>query len=704
MPKKVCCCNSCRTGYPTSCCKAPARVCEDQDVSITLDFYVKFYCRPNGGTLQWRCQNGATVPLNIQTEKWRLNFTYRISRFDTVPPLPRIGNDFLNALKINTLQPLVTASSSQTWFGGYGYLGGVVQGDVYDRPPGQQPIYSRCPKCVDVCDENNQLKGCERISYIDNQTQERVERCGIFKPDGGGFGNFGFFELVECSDCCYFGNAPDIYEKYNYIPLNTEEYHACDLCDDGTVLSDSMEGSFNYGVYPATVFDELTGVSFKVTDFDLSLRDNSTWNFEFIPLFEGQQSKLDISLLSMHWGCSTQGVNDQYNTEYPSTFNALTNNFLFNSDTRPFPLRSWIDSPYVNTGIANPGLSGSVDIIEDTYIKPETTLDDFINLLCPCTPFECRTTSASQCINEILPRPRPKRFINCNCDCFRPYSCYSLFHLNPSPFDGFNNLNPSQSGSRPHQIDFEIGIGYRDTLPCGDEITMDFWESLYRLDFLANTQTEVPRDVTSTDGKTVNNPEWYDALANFPTPEYAFYGQGMKMHLVYTRNSIPYESYNFENHEKGTNCFAASWRSEPTPGGAPFIDINKPYQNYPPPQHPSYSQYNGVVYEGEYALSKVSGWYPVVSGYETNYLGFTSGSFNPFNAFSPITPPVSVEDFNRCYPFRFPQGGLGQTTFAISNFPRIISDNPASFPFYINRGTLAYNYSYGELTALVEES
>jgi hypothetical protein len=215
---------------------------------------------------------------------------------------------------------------------------------------------------------------------------------------------------------------------------------------------------------------------------------------------------------------------------------------------------------------------------------------------------------------------------------------------------------------------------------------------------MANTQTEVPRDLTTTDGKLVNNPEWYNGIG---TIDYAFYGQGMKMHLVYTRNSIPYESYNFENHDKGTNCFAASWRPQ---SGDLGTQINKPYQNYPPPQHPSYSEYSGVVYEGEYALSKVSGWYPVVSGYETNYLGFTSGSFNPFNAFSPITPPVSVEDFNRCYPFRFPQGGPGQTTFAISNFPRIISDNPAALPFYINLGTLAYNYSYGELTTLVEES
>jgi hypothetical protein len=677
----------------------PARVCEGQDVSITLDFYVKFYCRPNGGILQWRCQNGSTVPLDIQTEKWRLNFTYRISRFDTIPPLPFLGNDALNAIKLNTLQAYQTASSSQTWFGGYGYLGGIVPGDFYDRTPGTQPIYARCPNCVDECDINNKLKGCERISYIDNDTQERVDACGVFDSAGGGFGNFGTFQIVECSDCCYFGENPWLLQKYNYTPLNTQTYHACDLCNDGTVLSESMEGSFNYGVEPATIFDDVTGITFKVTDFDLSLRDNSTWSFEFIPLFEGQESKLNISLLSMHWGCSVNGISQVYNPEYPETFNALTNNYLFNSDTRPFPLRSWLNTPYTISGSPNPGLCGFVDIIDGSYINPETTVEDLNALNCPCGQFQCTTTSTQQCTNDVVPQPRPKRIINCNCVCETQGTCFSLFHVNSSPFDGVNSLNPAQTGSRPHQIDFEIGIGFRDTLPCGDQVTMDFWESLYRLDFLSNTQTPVSRHLTSTDGKIVNNPEWYNALANFPSPDYAFYGQGMKMHLVYTRNSIPYEDYNYETHEQGTNCFAASWRPQP---GDLNAQINKPYQNYPPPQHPSYSEYDGVVYEGEYALSKVSGWYPVVSGYETNYLGFTSGSFNPFGAFSPITPPVSVQDFNRCYPFRFPQGGLGQTTLAVTNFPRIISDNPASFPFYINRGTLAYNYSYGEITALVE--
>jgi len=706
MPKKVCCCGStCSTGYPTSCCKVPSKSCEGKDINITLDFYVKFYCKPNGGTLQWRCNDGTVTPLEFETEKWRLNFTYRISRFDTFPFFPKLGNDPLNAVKLNTIQNygVEPANQNLTWYGGYGYLGGIVPGSFFDRPQGTQNIYAQCPNCTDQCDANNLIKGCVRGSYIDDETQERIDVCGVFDGQGGGFGNFGNLQILNCADCCYFGTNPWIPQKFNYTALNEEPYHACDLCNDGSVLSESLEGSFNYGVLPCIIQDDITGLTLKHTDFDLSLRDTSTWNFEFIPSYEGQESKLDISLLSLHWGCSTEAVPQNYSVEYPPTWNPLTYNYLFQSNTRPEPLRSWINNPYADViGEPNPLLVGNVDIVESVYISPPTTVEGFagIVLSCPCGIGQCTTSVFSQhCANDVVPQPRPRRIVNCNCDCETYGSCFSLFHLNPSPFDGppANGIPPFSSGSRPHQIDVELGIGFRDTLPCGDQVNMDFWESLYRLDFLANTQTFVPRHVTTIDGKIVNNPEWYRGVV--PNFEYAFYGQGMKMNLVYTRNSIPYEKYNHEWHDdSGSNCAPLS-----TIQSEPGVK-NKPYQNYPPPEHPSFGRYGGVIYEGEYALTSVSGWYPVVRGYETNYLGFTGGSFNPFNAFSPVTPPVSTQAFDRCYPFRFPQQGqqgMGQTTFAVSNFPRIISDPPSSFSRYINRGTLAYNYSYGELTATV---
>ena len=82
MPRKACCCVNNQISWPTSCCKPPENNCAGSSINISVDFYVKFFCEPNGNILIWKCANQEQYPIEFETEHWRMNLTYTLSEDD----------------------------------------------------------------------------------------------------------------------------------------------------------------------------------------------------------------------------------------------------------------------------------------------------------------------------------------------------------------------------------------------------------------------------------------------------------------------------------------------------------------------------------------------------------------------------------------------------------------------------------------------
>jgi hypothetical protein len=685
MPKKLCCCGKiCKEGYPTSCCKAPSRSCSGKSVYIETDVYVKFYCNPLGQQLIWNCNNGTREPVNFETEKWRLKLTHTLNDDDTAPELPlqNVPNgtspfDNPNILFVDDIQVYEVFSGVDVlgYVGANGAVGGMVDGIYYQNYTtngGNFPFYSKCKKCVDVCDANEKLKGCVNISYVDALGVLHTNLCGLFVPTST-FPPQGYYEIVSCGDCCTT-TPPWNTELIDYNNLNVETYHACDPCNEGNKFAGvraglaPLTGKFNIGSRATTV-SSLFGSSF-VVDNDISLL-NSSWEFEFIPLYDGQEPKLNLQLLSAYLGCNqNQNAPILFEARFPVIGGE---NLLFGTSSTSTAVPVWINSPYPAAGGSiNPGLCGYVDVIETTYFLPENTFEGIpAPITCPCGPLRCSTSPPPlpSCVNELTSgNPRSTILKNCSCSCGTAGSCHCFYHTSTDPW--------KQENARPHQLHIELGVGYRNTLSCGDSIEMDFWEQLYYTDPFSGIVQGIDRHINDINGELVSNPNWYSAFENGIGGEYSYYGQGMKISLVYTRNSIPYENYNYETHSNSnSNCFAENSAT------------GKEYINYTADGHPSLGQYDSY-YEGEYLLSQASVWTPNISGASVNYSGFTPGT-------PPPSSPVKLEDFYKCYPFRVPSLGTG---VGLINFPAI----PSSMGFnFLNRAPYAYDYSYGEIKATV---
>lgn len=686
MPKKLCCCGkTCKEGFPTACCKAPSRSCLGKSVYIETDVYIKFYCNPRGQQLIWTCNNGTQEPINFETEKWRLKLTHTLDDNDTAPTLP-LQNvpsgtspfDNPSILFIDDIEVYETLSGidSLGYVGAYGAVGGMVDGIYYQNYTtngGNFPFYSKCRKCVDICDANEQIKGCENISYFDALGVLHTDLCGLFVPTSA-FPPQGYYEIISCDDCCTT-TPPWNSEIYDYKNLNVEKYHACDPCNEGNKFAGvrpgyaPLTGRFNLGARATNLISDFG--STPVVDNDISL-SNSSWEFEFIPLYEGQEPKLNLQLLSAYFGCNQ-------NFARSIIFEARRpiiggENLLFGTSSPSTASPVWVSSPYPNAGgFVNPGLCGYVDVIETPYILPENTFEGIpIPITCPCGPLKCSTVTPPwpTCVNEVTSgNPRSTILKNCNCVCGNTGTCHCFYHISTNPW--------KQQNARPHQLHIELGVGYRNTLNCGDSIEMDYWEQLYYTDPFSGVVQGVNRHVNDVNGNLVSNPTWYSVFENFNlfNGEWSYYGQGMKINLVYTRNSIPYEEYNYENHQNtSSNCFAES------------SAFGKEYVNYTADGHPSLGQYSSY-YEGEYLLSQASVWTPNISGASVNYNGLTSGT-------PPPSSPVNLNDFNKCYPFRVASNNGSN----LINFPSI----PASMGFtFLNRAPYSYNYSYGEIKATV---
>jgi len=709
MPKKACCCNE-RISWPTSCCKPPENSCVGSTISISVDFYVKFFCEPNGNILIWKCFNGEQYPINFETEHWRMNLTYTLSEDDVAPLPPRAPATqdpsvvFVTGQSVNSYYNIGVTG---TYAGGAGSLGGVFSASA-NLPESGKILTGRCIKCENPCDASTKIGGCE--PHVDCLGDSYPD-CMIGPPVC--FPTPLPSTIIDCGDCCY----EDVYDHISF----EGKYHACDMCNEGTIgyLPTSTSGSagaYSIGVKKIKIPNEPPSEPSYYLSSDISLRENATWTFDFIPSTTNQVSKLNIQLLSCHFGCSTvpefdnPGVYvdpnsspyrpyyyddmhlvDMYNIKFTEGIFALSYSIpryhYYMCSNNDFGGRCDMD-------LINPNLRDKVCFEQTQYYNPPWCLGiDCNGLLCnrgdviqvPCgSGFGGFNGSYDKNFATI-----------CGCKCGEPGTCHRHFHPSGDP----------DQILRPHQLSFELGIGYRSTTPCGEAIQMDFYEELYTQNLFDNTiVNKIEKHLVSPDGDRYVNPEWIYGM--FVASEgsidfnnfyaYNFYSQGMRLKLAYTRNSIPYEKY---NHNGVESCV-------PETIVGPITDYsakNKTYIGYPKYAHPNLGNHPQGIYEGEYALSKISYWAPSLNVTYNTWnnpnplliLGSTSGIPQP-------TPPVPTEAFNKCYPFNTYINDENvrpyPATWSNGMLP-IDVDDPTKKQGY----PTTFEYSYGDLTAIVRQ-
>lgn len=714
MPKKACCCNQ-QISWPTSCCKPPENKCVGSTISISVDFYVKFFCEPNGNVLIWTCSNGEQYPIDFETEHWRMNLTYTLSDDDVAPPIPRGGTLYPNNAFYYSISNVYRNefNTIPKYAGGVGFLGGVFAPFLYGNTSGPL-ITGSCLKCINPCDASTKIEGCHPIwglGGLGSQIEIIAPGCAVGNP-GDVFGTPNTQVVVECDDCC----EEDIYNNLSF----EEKYHACDLCNTGA----NGLGSYSIGVKK---IDNAGGnIGYNILSTDISLRENASWTFDFIPSTEDQVSKLNIQLLSCHFGCRqrgspgvyVEGDNAPVFTLYYSDPTHLVDMYGIkpigpfannNSISRFYDYMCSGTEYYCDLNAINPSLINKVCFAQTQYFNPPWCVGLTCDALsacgcgagtqnCPEPPFSPARTVQTSCINDGTQGfffSYDKNYAtNCGCCCGVPGTCYRYYHRSADPDEIL----------RPHELSFELGIGYNSTTPCGELIQMDFYEELYTADFQdPNTNTnKIEKHLVSSNGDRYVNPQWINGIYTVANgivdpffSIYNFYSQGMRMKLTYTRNSIPYEKYNYNN----------VFSCVPETISSPILDYpadNKIYPEYPKQGHPNMVNHPQGIYEGEYALSKASYWAPSLN---TTYDTFFNPS--PFavqgstSGIPQQTAPVGTAAFNKCYPFNTLSNRDNIVNYPLtwSDIPPVNVDDPTkkqSYPF-------TYQYSYGDVTAIVRQ-
>lgn len=720
MPKKACCCNQ-QISWPTSCCKPPENKCVGSTINISVDVYVKFYCQPNGNILIWKCSDGSESPIDFETEHWRLNLTYTLSEDDVVPPIPSVrGILYDDSRNLNYYENdfIRGNSASLNYYGALGYVGGIFPYSWYVQyNSGDGSVLGSCTKCINPCEANNLVQNCQNFSYT-NDSGELITGCGIGggAGNGGGFGGnqgAGFWYVVDCGSCCH--------EDINYtINYKEDEYHACDVCNfGGPYLTEERQGAYSIGV--KTIDNQPEWSIFGgLLSTDISLRDSASWTFDFIPSYQGHTSKLNIELLSCHLGCADIGRPGVYLNQNELGANQYYNDYTHLVDiydVKNYPPRTFSNICKFPGGpcgitLSNPNLF-NVCLEMTQYYNPPW----YMGIQCnnPFDPCACITGfngsvncpgGGSNNVVQIPTQPQgplgfntyDKYFLtNCGCCCGVPGTCHRWFH---------NSADPD-TVLRPHELSIELGIGYRNTAPCGEEIEMDFYEELYRIDYFDPliTPVKIEKTLTAPNGVRYVNPEWIDGVQYAGNEEvvlsdfsyYNYYSQGMRMKLTYTRNSIPYEKYNHNNVDN-FNCVPETIVGE-------ILDYpakNKRYPEYPTHGHPNMSDHPQGIYEGEYALSKVSYWTPSVNATNDTASQFPSSIMGNTYGAQQANPPVGVTAFHQCYPFNtmLTQTYIVPYPYTTPRLGNIVdTDDPLSkqgYPF-------TYQYSYGDITAVVTQ-
>jgi len=688
MPKKACCCN--QISWPTSCCKPPEASCVGSDINISVDIYVKFYCQPNGNILIWNCSNGSQNSIEFEMEHWRLTLTYSLSEDDVAPKIPSLTYQTRSGTYNYYVNEGGTANPSWgvSYWGAFGYVGGFVDQRLYGNTAGEFPINGGCQKCIDPCDAAGKIKGCKNFSYSDD-TGQIITGCGIpfqyqlFPP-------LYYYTVVNCDACCN-----ESYETlYDNIDLSAK-YNACDNCGFGG--SGRANGAYALGV---KTIDGGT-YSNNALDTNISLRDDASWSFEFIPSYDGHISKLNIDLLSCHFGCSTSSNMYLYDAFIGYVYKETEHLTDFYPTLNPIP--RYYDNiclfDYDSCGIssANPNLVDQVCLTMTQYYNPPTTIGLTCSNLPPCGCIAGGPNNCNGNVGEITQGfyiPNRYFLTNCGCTCEDKYSCYRWFH---------RSADPDQI-RRPHELSIELGIGYRDVIPCGDHVEMDFYEELYFTDVFDPDALpiKIEKVLTSSNGVKYVNPEWTQGVLSAGAEEfingYNYYSQGMRMKLTYTRNSIPHEKYVYNNVEN--NCVPTTIAG----GITGFTAQNKIYPEYPKQGHPNMFEHPQGIYEGEYALSKISYWTPSVNA----TVDIASAPPPPGGWARGQTygkqqedPPVDVSAFNRCYPFNTPFLSQEIYIYPYNNAGALLNtNNPISKQAY----PITYQYSYGDITAIVTQS
>ena len=690
MPKKACCCN--QISWPTSCCKPPEASCVGSDINISVDIYVKFYCQPNGNILIWKCSNGSQNPIDFETEHWRMTLTYSLSQDDVAPKIPSLTyeGDYSNTYNYyENIGGTANPSWGASYWGAFGFVGGFVRRNLYGSTAGEFPVKGSCAKCVDPCDSSGQINGCKTFSYSDD-TGQIITGCGLpvqyqlFPP-------LYYYIVVNCEDCCNQNPNDD-------IDLSAK-YNACDTCHIGGLLRE--DGTYALGV--KTI--EGGTYSNNVLDTDLALRDGTSWSFEFIPSYDGHVSKLNIELLSCHFGCSTNS--NMYVSAPLAVYGETVHLTDFYPTLNPIPRyydNICVDNQLCGISLANPNLIDKVCLTMNQYYNPPVTMGVTCRNLPPCGCIAGGPNGCNGSPGEVTGGVgggfggTPNRYFltDCGCTCGDPYSCHRWFHRSADP----------DEIRRPHELNLELGIGYRDVSPCGDHIEMDFYEELYLKDLFDPSvePIKIEKVLTSSNGNRYVNPEWITGVFSAGAEEifsgYNYYSQGLRMKLTYTRNSIPYEKYVYNN--VGDNCVPVT-----SVGGITgFTAQNKIYPEYPKQGHPNMFEHPQGIYEGEYALSKISYWTPSVNAtYDVTTAPAPPGGWAIGGTYGTQqeNPPVDVSAFNRCYPFNTPFLSSFINVYPFSTFDSnltIDTDDPIAKQGY----PITYRYSYGDITAIVTQS
>jgi hypothetical protein len=718
MPKKVCCCN--QISWPTSCCKPPEASCVDSTISISVDFYVKFFCEPNGNVLIWTCSNGQQYPINFETEHWRMNLTYTLSEDDVAPPRPRVGPFPDPEPRVGSLNQYANQFDTiPKYAGGSGVLGGFFRQSLYSNTSGDR-VTGGCLKCTNPCDAATKIQGCHPIYGLLGNGPPIIiaPGCAVGYPGDIFSSSPSTQTVVACDDCC----NEDIYNTINFGDV----YHACDQCNIGA------NGPGEYAIGVKKINNAGDNIGLNLLSTDISLRQNASWTFDFIPSTQNQVSKLNIQLLSCHFGCKQRGSPGVYinndmldagSLYYKDSLTHLVDmynikdigpSYNYYSISRFYDYMCSSTIYYCDLNEINSNLIDKVCFAQTQYFNPPWCVGLTCDALSVCgcraggdfgggcgeTPFEAAKTIQIPCSgdgSQPFTAAYDKNFAtNCGCCCDAPGTCYRYYH---------RSADPDQI-LRPHELSFELGIGYNSTTPCGEAIQMDFYEELYTADFINPNinSSKINKHLVTSNGDRYVNPEWinginYTANGSFDPISlqiYNFYSQGMRMKLTYTRNSIPYEKY---NHNSVNSCV-------PETIANPILDYpanNKIYPDYPKQGHPNMVNHPQGIYEGEYALSKASYWAPSLN---TTY--DTVNNPSPFavqgstSGIPQQTAPVVTTAFNKCYPFN-----TLSNRFNIINYPLtwqegngvLNVDDPTkkqAYPF-------TYQYSYGDVTAIVRQ-
>lgn len=658
--------------------------------------------------MTWKCQNGQQYPIDFETEHWRLNLSYTLSKNDVAPPIPKLTSQVFSDCFENWINSNKKGTSSKTYYGAGGYVGGFVNNAYYTNTgEGSISPLGTCLKCVDECDQSLLVKNCEQYSFEDEYGGLHTG-CGIRYSNGGGFGNgsLPYWLKVNCGDCC-FETVSTINDIVNY---ETDEYHACDKCNFGQ--ENKGGGLYPTGCYYIGV-DTVEGFTagfppseYGIITTDISLRDGASWTFDFIPSYEGHESKLTIELLSCSFGCNNWGqkLGDPFGYYTPSASSVPPYKTTSNIEIGYQNISYFPDPPYqACDGCINPNLVNLVCATGSQYYNPPYWATPVCNtpngLDCDagCGFNGCQDGTPVTIVGGTAPYPlfggNPNKFIltECGCTCGEVGSCHRWFHLYGNP----------DRALRPHQLEIELGIGYNGKAPCGEDIVMEFYEELYKTNLFTSEETKIEKIKTSDTDVRYTNPEWISGVAQAGSFDgldfenvYNYYSQGMRMRMLYTRNSIPYEKYNHNNTEE-PNCVPETIVGDITD----YPALNKPYVNYPFPEHPNYSEHPNGIYEGEYALSKLTVWSPTVNRtyemFNTNLCGFTAGTPQSQGA------PVDTTSFNKCYPFDLPGPNF------VYVYPMLVDDSyyaiPVDNPNHIQGTPLTYQYTYGDLTAKVKQ-